>query len=106
MVRNIVPSQFGDSSKPTFFYNAQIPSRMLGEICQISEFQRRWLAREVSNRGFTARAFDRILRLARTIADLKDCDQIEHGHLYEALRYRTLEEGTGSSWGLSIKAST
>ncbi len=107
MARNIVQPKVGDTStKPTFFYNAQIPSRMLGEICHISEFQRRWLAREVSNRGFTARAFDRILRLARTIADLKDCDQIEHGHLHEALRYRTLEESTSSSWGGSMKAST
>ena len=40
--------------------------------------------------GLTARSYDRILRVARTIADLDDCDNINSDHLAEAIRYRTV----------------
>ena len=40
--------------------------------------------------GLTARSYDRILKVARTIADLDDCDRINSDHLAEAIRYRTI----------------
>lgn len=106
MARNIITHRNGEKETLSFVYNAQIPSRMLEKTCNISEFQRRWLAREVSNRGFTARAFDRILRLARTIADLKDSDEIDHAHLAEALKLRALEDSPVSAYGNPLRSST
>lgn len=88
MSRNVIMPKKGAKESPKFVYNAQLPGRLLNTHCRITEFQRKWLARSVSQLGLTARAFDRILRLARTIADLKDHDEIEQNDLAEAIKYR------------------
>jgi magnesium chelatase family protein len=96
MERNIVSTKKGSEIVSSFVYNAQLPSRMVNSVCQISEIQRRWLAKSVSDMGLTARAFDRILRLARTIADLKDSEHIDNYHLAEALKYRAQIESNAA----------
>jgi len=69
-------------------FNTMISPRLVDIYCAIDEPSRMLLARAVNQYALSARAYDRILRLARTIADLADCDRIESGHIGEALRFR------------------
>jgi magnesium chelatase family protein len=69
-------------------FNSMIPPSLVDIHCAIDESTRRMLARAVNQFGLSARAYDRILRLARTIADLSDVDFVQADHVAEALRYR------------------
>lgn len=73
-----------------FSYNGQLSNKQLGRYCQVGQDSRNFLARSVTQLGMSARAYDRILRLARTVADLDDSDEITTAHISESLRYRTL----------------
>ncbi len=73
-----------------FSYNGQLSNRQLAKYCQIGQDSRNFLARSVTQLGMSARAYDRILRLARTVADLDNSDEIETSHISESLSYRTL----------------
>ncbi len=74
--------------------NAEIPSAKLHEFCPITMEAEMKTAFEQF--GFSARSYDRILRVARTIADLESCDAISTDHLMEALQFRTLDR---KFWG-------
>jgi magnesium chelatase family protein len=69
-------------------FNSMLEPRHLDRHCAIDDASRKLLARAVNQFGLSARAYDRILRLARTISDLADGDQVEGEHVAEALRYR------------------
>ncbi len=69
-------------------FNSMLAPRQVDIHCAIDEATRKLLARAVNQFGLSARAYDRILRLARTIADLSDMDGVEGEHVAEALRYR------------------
>jgi magnesium chelatase family protein len=69
-------------------YNSMLGPRQVDTHCAIDEPSRKLLARAVNQFGLSARAYDRILRLARTIADLSDGGAVEGEHVGEALRYR------------------
>ena len=71
--------------------NAQISSKVLKEICQIDEAGRTLLKTAMNKLGLSARAYDRILKVARTIADLEGSKNIETNHLAEAIQYRSLD---------------
>src|ERR1700733_3287273 len=73
------------------FYNARIPSRLLRTFCALDEAGERTLEMAVRRMGLSARAHDRILKAARTIADLDHCDSISAKHLAEAVQYRSLD---------------
>ncbi len=73
----------------SFEYNGSLTQSRLAKVCAVSSSTREFLASAVTRAGLSARAYDRTLRLARTIADLADSEQIEHVHLAEALKYRT-----------------
>lgn len=73
------------------FYNAQIPVRKLRSLCALDEAGERTLETAVRRMGLSARAHDRILKVARTIADLDRSDQISAKHLAEAVQYRSLD---------------
>ncbi|GAB3726585.1 hypothetical protein GCM10027594_08350 [Hymenobacter agri] len=71
--------------------NAMMPPQMVKDLCQISEDGRQLLKTAMERLGLSARAYDRILKVARTIADLAGTDNIEINHLAEAIQYRSLD---------------
>ncbi|MBR6709261.1 MAG: ATP-binding protein, partial [Clostridia bacterium] len=72
--------------------NAAIPPSHLAEFCPMTERAQEVLAAAFRRLGLTARAHDRILRVARTVADLENAPKIDAHHLAEALRYRALDQ--------------
>lgn len=68
--------------------NAEIPVRLLDALCPRSRIAHHLLEREVENKSLTARSAHRILRVARTIADIDGVDRIEDLHVAEAVRYK------------------
>jgi magnesium chelatase family protein len=73
------------------FYNAHIPTRHLRELCTLDGAGERTLEMAVRKLGFSARAHDRILKVARTIADLDNSTQVLSKHVAEAIQYRNLD---------------
>lgn len=71
--------------------NAQINSKQLREVCKIDETGNQLLKTAMEKLGLSARAYDRILKVARTIADLDDSVEIQTNHLAEAIQYRSLD---------------
>jgi magnesium chelatase family protein len=71
-----------------FLLNGQLSQKQLRKYCPIDEPSRQLLSRAVTQLGLSARAHDRVLRIARTIADLAAEERIETKHIAEALRYR------------------
>jgi len=71
--------------------NAMMPSNMVKSICQINEAGRSLLKMAMERLGLSARAYDRILKVSRTIADLSASSEIKIEHLAEAIQYRSLD---------------
>lgn len=76
--------------------NAQMNSRMLRKYCKTSHSGQELLRNAMGLMGLSARAYTRILKVARTIADLAGSDDIQTDHLAEAIHYRSLDR---DSWG-------
>jgi len=72
----------------TLLYNGEMKPQQVKEFCQIDQTGQDLLKNAVNQFHFSARAYHRILKLARTIADLADSDTIKTNHLAEALQYR------------------
>ncbi len=75
----------------TTSYNAQMSSREVREFCRLDKASRNQLRDSVEEQGLSARAHDKILRVARTIADIEGDAEISQAHLAEAINYRTLD---------------
>ena len=73
------------------FVNALVPAGRLREMCPLDTAGERTLEMAVKRMGFSARAHDRILKVARTIADLAGKTEIEAKHVAEAVQYRSLD---------------
>ena len=71
--------------------NAQIPPEMLHEVCRTAPAADALLKNAFEKFGLSARAYDRVLKVSRTIADLDNSRDIEARHAAEAVRYRTLD---------------
>ena len=71
-------------------------SAMLRTFCPLSREVRALLESAMSRLNLSARAYDRIIKVARTIADLAGAENIEAQHIAEAINYRTLDR---DSWG-------
>jgi magnesium chelatase family protein len=77
-------------SKP-IFSNSQMSTQQIRTHCELSSDAERLLERAMQQQGLSARAHDRILKVARTIADLAAEPNISVGHIAEAIQYRTLD---------------
>lgn len=73
------------------FCNAHMESSDTRQYCKIDEKSQSLLSLAITKQGLSARAYDRILKVSRTIADLADSDNIEMGHIAEAIHYRSLD---------------
>lgn len=73
------------------FYNSQIPPSQLRQICALDDGGERTLEMAVRRLNLSARAHDRILRVARTVADLDHSENVQAKHLAEAVQFRNLD---------------
>ncbi|MEM6359456.1 MAG: YifB family Mg chelatase-like AAA ATPase [Bacteroidota bacterium] len=71
--------------------NAMMPSQMVKEVCAINEAGKTLLKTAMEKLGLSARAYDRILKVSRTVADLAGSDEIKIEYLAEAIQYRSLD---------------
>ncbi len=71
--------------------NSQLPSAELRQVCQLDDAGERTLEMAVHRLSLSARAHDRILKVARTIADLGSVDAVAAKHVAEAVQYRSLD---------------
>ena len=85
-----------ENLKNKIYANAQMPSRMVREVCGINQACKNLLKNSMERLQLSARAYDRILKVSRTIADLAGSKDIKVGHLAEAIQYRSLDR---ESWG-------
>jgi len=76
---------------PSIYCNAMMPSNMVKRICAIDDAGKTLLKAAMERLGLSARAYDRILKVSRTIADLAASDVIKTEHLAEAIQYRSLD---------------
>lgn len=76
---------------PELYANAHMGSKKVREVCQINDASLILLKQAMEKLGLSARAYDRILKVSRTIADLADSENIEIEHLAEAIQYRSLD---------------
>ncbi|MDH4057878.1 MAG: magnesium chelatase, partial [Cyclobacteriaceae bacterium] len=73
------------------YCNAMMPSNLVKEVCEINEAGKALLKTAMERLGLSARAYDRILKVSRTIADLSGTTEIRVEHLAEAIQYRSLD---------------
>jgi magnesium chelatase family protein len=78
-------------AKERIYANAQMGSRQIRAHCELTTEGERLLERAITQQGLSARAHDRILKVARTIADLDGGTMLEPKHIAEAIQYRTLD---------------
>jgi len=93
--RKIQEVRFAESKG--IYCNAQMSSKQLRQICRLDETGQTLLKNAMEKLSLSARAYDRILKVARTIADLDASKNINPEHLAEAIQYRSLDRET---WGV------
>jgi magnesium chelatase family protein len=87
--RELQAQRFTDH--PSIYCNAMMPSNMVKRVCAIDDAGKTLLKSAMERIGLSARAYDRILKVSRTIADLAGSDTIKTEHLAEAIQYRSLD---------------
>jgi len=78
-------------SMPSIHYNAQMSSKLIREFCVLDETSLQLLKTAMERLNLSARAYDRILKVARTIADLEASELLKPTHIAEAIQYRSLD---------------
>ncbi len=73
------------------FNNSQMNSKMMRKFCALDDASHALMQNAIDKMGYSARVFDRILKVARTIADLEGVENIHSDHISEAIQYRTLD---------------
>lgn len=79
---------------PGIYCNAQMPARLVRRYCKLNAEGQQLMKMAIHRLGLSARAYDRILKVARTIADLAGSEEIRPEHLSEAIQYRSLDRET------------
>lgn len=92
--RKIQAERFADYQN--VFKNADMSTKMIRDFCPLDETSQNLLKMAMSKLGLSARAYDRILKVARTIADLDKSSNVEAAHISEAIQYRSLDR---EYWG-------
>ena len=87
--RAIQTARYKDN--PFVHYNAQIRTKQLEEFCKLDEASLTLLKQAMEKLNLSARAYDRILKVSRTIADLENAKDIAPHHIAEAIQYRSLD---------------
>jgi magnesium chelatase family protein len=87
--RDIQTERFGN--KPDLHANAQMSPQMVRDVCKINTAGQTLLQKAMEKLGLSARAYDRILKVSRTIADLAGSEEIKLEHLAEAIHFRSLD---------------
>lgn len=72
-------------------YNAQMSVKHISKFCQLEEGSKQLLKTAMERLNLSARAYDRILKVSRTIADLEGSPDIKGAHISEAIQYRSLD---------------
>jgi magnesium chelatase family protein len=88
MARKMQTTRFRGASIHT---NAAMNSRLIKRFCKVDDQSNALLEKAMERFGLSARAHARILKIARTIADLENCEKIGPPHVAEAIQYRTLD---------------
>jgi magnesium chelatase family protein len=89
--REIQLNRFAPLKREKLYCNAQMSPRHMRTYCELSADCESLLERAMTQQGLSARAHDRILKVARTIADLDGVPAIMPKHIAEAIQYRTLD---------------
>ncbi len=73
------------------FSNSELTPKLIEKFCQLNNESKQILETAFYKLNLSARAYNKILKVARTIADLDNCEQIEEKHIAEAIQYRSLD---------------
>ncbi|MDF3130874.1 YifB family Mg chelatase-like AAA ATPase [Kiritimatiellaeota bacterium B1221] len=87
--RKIQEERFADN--PRIHCNANMGTKELNEVCRLDEQGHQMLRMAMDELHLSARAYDRILKVSRTLADLEESEDIQPNHLAEAIQYRSLD---------------
>ncbi|MCX8065599.1 MAG: YifB family Mg chelatase-like AAA ATPase [Candidatus Hydrogenedentes bacterium] len=94
MIRNHVQEARGRQANRfgrTTLLNAHLDSKQLKRFCKLSESAKKLLLVAIEKLGLSARAYDKVLKVARTIADLDNSDSVLDSHIAEAVQYRSVD---------------
>jgi len=83
---------------PGVHTNAEVKSRHLADVCRFTVADRDRLVRTIERLNLSARAYDKVLRVARTVADLDGAEGVGDDHILAALNYRKLDGSENSFW--------
>ncbi|MFT9497719.1 YifB family Mg chelatase-like AAA ATPase [Anaerosolibacter sp.] len=77
--------------KEGILFNSQLKPKLMKKYCKIGNAEKELLEAAFNKLGLSARAYNRIIKLSRTIADLNGCERIQVSHIAEAIQYRNLD---------------
>ncbi len=89
LAREIQSQRFSDTDR--VHYNAQMNTQQIRKFCKLDEASKTMLKTAMERLNLSARAYDRILKVARTIADLEGTEALNANHIGEAIQYRSLD---------------